>query len=180
MVKNKILGIILILIALIFLSSIIIFKMQISKLITVLQLESGGECIKDGVCIHEQSNLPVYIGVGIVFLTLSLGLYLIFFEKSQEYIEKTQKELISTLHETKKKQDEDEKFNFLLKALNEDEKKIIKSVKEQDGIEQSTLRIRTDLSKAKLSVVLSELEKKNLIKKVPIGKKNRIYIKTPF
>ena len=143
-------------------------------------IATGGSCIKEGKCIHEQSEIPIYIGVAIIFITMALGIYLLAFDRSQKYTENIQKELVSTLKETKKKQDKDENFEFLLKALNEDEKKVMMSVKEQDGIEQSTLRIRTNLSKTKLSVVLTELEKKNLIKKVPEGKKNKIYLKSAF
>jgi len=143
-------------------------------------IESGGSCIQNGKCLHEQSNLPVYIGIAIIFVTFALALYLIFFEKTKENTEKIQKEIVDTLKETKQKQDKDEKFEFLLKALNEEENKIMKTIKEQDGIEQSTLRIRTDLSKTKLSVLLSDLEKKNLISKVPQGKKNKIYLKNAF
>lgn len=180
MIKHKHLGLILIGISITFLIAIIIFKIQIENLTDAIMIATGGTCIKEGECIHEQSEIPVYVGVAIVFLTMALGIYLLVFDKSQKYAENIQQELVSTLKETKKKQDADEKFEFLLKALNEDEKKVMSSIKEQDGIEQSTLRIRTGLSKTKLSVVLTELEKKNLIKKVPEGKKNKIYLKNAF
>ena len=174
---NRKLGIVLILISIVFIVAIIIFKIQINSLVDTLMIETGGNCIQNGECLHEQNNLPVYTGVGIVFITLALGLYLIFFEKSQKYIQETQREIVGVLEQTKKKQDIDEKFEYLLRGLNEDEKKVINAVREQDGIEQATLRIRTDLSKTKLSVILSELEKKKLVKKVPHGKKNRIFLK---
>ncbi len=178
--NNKKIGWILISISFFFIISLIIFKIQVENLVDTLMIESGGSCIKGGICLHEQSDIPIYIGVAVVFVTLALGFYLIFFEKSQQVLAQTQKDIAQTLEKSKKKQDENEKFEFLLKALNEDEKKIIRAVKEQDGIEQATLRIRTDLSKTKLSVLLHELEKKSLIKKVPHGKKNRVHLKIPF
>ena len=64
-----------------------------------------------------------------------------------------------------------------MEGLDEDEKKVMQAVKEQDGISQSTLRYRTDLSKTKLSMVLKELEEKNLIAKVKKGKINNIFMK---
>jgi len=178
--ENKKLGIILIAISILFIIPLIVFKIQVNNLTDAVMIATGGSCIKEGKCIHEQSEIPIYIGVAIIFITMALGIYLLAFDRSQKYTENIQKELVSTLKETKKKQDKDENFEFLLKALNEDEKKVMMSVKEQDGIEQSTLRIRTNLSKTKLSVVLTELEKKNLIKKVPEGKKNKIYLKSAF
>ena len=180
MVNHKSLGSILIGIAIIFLISLIIFKLQINNLTHTLMKESSGSCIQNGKCIFEQSDLPIYIGIAIIFVTFALGLYLIFFERTKEKTEKIHKEIVDTLKETKQKNNEDEKFEFLLKALNEEEKKVMKAVKEQEGVEQSTLRIRTDLSKTKLSVVLSELEKKDLLKKVPQGKKNKVYLKNAF
>ncbi len=177
---NKKLGIILIAISLIFIIPIIIFKLQVNNLIDTLMIQSGGSCITEGQCAHEQSDLPIYIGISIAILTLALGTYLIFFDKTQKAIEKTQLSIVNALQETKKKQDKDENFEFLLKALNEDEKKIMRSLKEQNGIEQSTLRIRTDLSKTKLSVLLTDLEKKGLIRKVPEGKKNKVHLKNAF
>ena len=65
----------------------------------------------------------------------------------------------------------------MLTGLDEDEKKVLTAVKEQDGISQSTLKYRTDLSKTKLSVILSQLEKKGLIAKVKKGKTNDIFLK---
>ena len=67
-----------------------------------------------------------------------------------------------------------------MSALNDNEKKVMSIVREQDGIQQSTLRIRTDFSKAKLSAILTDLEKRSLIKKVEKGKKNLIFLKQDF
>jgi len=71
----------------------------------------------------------------------------------------------------------EDKFNFLMGALNEYEQKVIKAVREQDGITQATLRIRTDLSKTKLSFILADLEKKGLISKQIKGNTNQIFLK---
>src|SRR3989338_2821295 len=131
----------------------------------------GESCPSDPkICPHslrEKALIPINAGFVIAFGILSLGIYLIFFERSQ-------KELIKTLKEAKLGE---EKFNILLSGLDEDEKKVIKAVKEQDGITQATLRIRIDLSKTKLSIVLARLEKKGLIKKVVKGKTNQIFLK---
>ena len=181
--KSKKLGIVLIIIGVIFLVILILFKLQINNLIDLGMQASGGTCFLEnkGECIHEkigrQVSIPMYIGIGIIVATLSLGFYLIFFEKSQEVMQKTHEELIKNIGDVKKKEDKDEKFKYLLKGLDEHEQKVLNFVREQDGITQATLRIRADMSKTMLSFVLSSLEKKNLIKKVPKGKTNQIYLK---
>ncbi len=101
---------------------------------------------------------------------IALGLYLVFFEKSQ-------KEILSTLEKQKHIQVEEEKFDILLKGLSEDEKKVVNAVKEQDGITQQTLRLRTDMHKSKLSIVLDGMEKKGLIKRVEKGKTKQVFLK---
>jgi uncharacterized membrane protein len=112
----------------------------------------------------------VYLGLILISALLALGVYMIFFEK-------TQKEIVSVLENQKKIQTEEEKYELLLKGLNEDEKKVLNAVKEQDGITQETLRLRADMHKSKLSIILSGLEKKELIKKVQEGKTNKVFIK---
>ncbi len=65
-------------------------------------------------------------------------------------------------------------------GLNEDEKKILSAVKDQDGITQHTLGLRTDLHKSKLSIIVGILERKGLIKKEKKGKTNKIFLRVNF
>ncbi|MEK6937218.1 MAG: hypothetical protein AABW58_04060 [Nanoarchaeota archaeon] len=171
MINKKYFGFFLIIISLFFLVTTIIFAIQLDNVVDELMKLSGGICVVDGVCIHEQNNFPIYLGIASGALNLILGVYFIFENKAKS-------EITSFIEKDQKLKQKEEKFSFLLKGLNEDEKKIIQAVKDQDGISQSTLRIRTDMSKAKLSIVLSALEKKSLIKKVEDGKFNKIYLKT--
>ena len=53
----------------------------------------------------------------------------------------------------------------------------LKKTKEQEGITQNTLRFKVDMSKAKLSYVLQDLEKRGLIKRVKKGKTFEVYTK---
>ncbi|MFH1591742.1 MAG: hypothetical protein ABIB47_00030 [Candidatus Woesearchaeota archaeon] len=175
--NNKVLGMVLILLAVGFIAALVIFKIQVNDLTESLMIQSGGSCIQDGKCLHEQSNIPMYLGLGVILVTLVLGVYLLFFERGQKYIEKTHKELIGTLEKAEKSRDEDERFDILLKGLDDYEKKALVEVKKQPGIMQNTLRLRTDMSKAKLSIVLTELERRGLVKKISSGKTNKIYLK---
>jgi uncharacterized membrane protein len=62
-------------------------------------------------------------------------------------------------------------------GLNEDEKKILAAVKDQDGITQHTLGLRTDMHKSKLSIIVGMLEQKGLVKREKKGKTNQVFLK---
>ena len=162
---NKKLGIIIIGICILLGVILFSFKAQLDK-----QTETACGCVADSCPMEEKFSWPTYAGIIVLSILVALGIYLIFFEKSQ-------KEIISTLEKHKKVQTEDEKFNILLKGLDKEEKKIIKAVKEQDGITQQTLRIRTDLHKSKLSIVLDGLEKKGLVKRIPKKKTKQVFLR---
>jgi len=131
-------------------------------------------CFGEEECTKIESTLSLtHFVFGFIGFILALGVYLIFFSKGEESV-------LKRLEENKMKEWEDKKFEWILKGLDEFEKRVMKSIKEQQGITQSTLRIRTNLSKAKLSYVVQDLEKKNLIKRIKKGKTFSIYLKDKF
>ena len=175
---NKKLGYLIIAVGIVFIALLIVFKMQIDELTNSLMVLSGGACfLESGKCVHEQNFLPFIIGAAAILFTLGIGVYLILFSRTEKSFETAQKNILSRIGSAKSKELKEEKFKILLTGLDEDEKKVITAVKEQDGISQSTLKYRTDLSKTKLSMVLSQLEKKGLIVKVKKGKTNDIFLK---
>ena len=101
---------------------------------------------------------------------MELGAYLLFFEKSHQT-------LLKKLKEDSSLKSKEEKFNFILMGLNKHEKKVLSAIKEQDGITQSTLSIRTNLHKSKLSIIVGILEEKELIKKEKKGKTNQLFLR---
>jgi uncharacterized membrane protein len=60
--------------------------------------------------------------------------------------------------------------------LKEDEQAILKIVAEIEGIEQRKIQEITGFSKAKVSKILSELEKREVIRKEQVGRKNKIFL----
>ena len=166
---NKILGTILIVICVVIGFLIFSFNSQLDE-----HAEESCECTdmqEGGFCPMEtQTPWQTYLGIILVSAIAALGIYLIFFEKSQ-------KEIVSTLKNQKHIQVEGEKFDILLKGLTAEEQKVLKAVKEQDGITQQTLRLRTDLHKSKLSIVLDGLEKKGLIARKAKGKTKQVFLK---
>jgi uncharacterized membrane protein len=175
--NNKTLGIIivsaslLLIILLFFIRSMAIapYEAEIAK-----YTAAGEACPSEpGLCPHEQKStmqIPIFIAAALLLGVAALGLYLIFFEKSQQ-------EVISELRQQKEMKLGDEKFSILLKGLSAEEQNIIKAVKEQDGITQQTLRLRTDLHKSKLSILLDGLEKKGLIKREDKGKTKQVFLR---
>lgn len=60
--------------------------------------------------------------------------------------------------------------------LKEDEQAILKLVMEEDGMDQRKIQEITDFSKAKVSKIISELEKRGAVRKEQVGRRNKIYL----
>lgn len=163
--ENKKLGILMVAISLVFL----VFLIYFSNALSVKYVEIG--CFQTEECKEIHGVLSVtHIGFGFFGFMLALGFYLLFFNKTEEKI-------LKRLEDDKNKKIGEEKFDIILKALDEYEKKVLKAVKEQDGITQNTLRLRTNMSKAKLSYVLQELEKRGLVKRVSKGRTLEVWLR---
>lgn len=181
--NNKKVGVLIVILALILGGFLYFFRQQYVELqLSKVSTGPKGECIHPSgeTCPYEQINqvaFPTIIATAVIVLLGLLGIYLVFFEKSRVKLEEKHEEIIQTLAETKKKETEEEHFNILLQGLDDYEKKVLQAVKEQDGIGQNTLRLRTELSKTKLSMVLSQMEKKGLIAKIKKGKINEVFLK---
>ena len=175
---NKKIGFLLIFVAVLFAVILFIFKIYIDQLNDSLMALSNGGCfLESGKCVHERSFAPFVAGISAIIITMGFGAYLILFSKTAKSFEATQKNILKKISTAKNKELKEERFEILLEGLDEYEKKVMLKAREQDGISQSTLMYRTDLSKSKLSMVLSQLEKKNLITKVKKGKINNIFLK---
>lgn len=162
---NKKLGGVLFIIAIVLL---VIFLFVIRSLNQ--EIEALG-CYPNANCQKIETSLTiVHFAFGAFGFLFALGFYLLFFTKGEEAI-------VRRLEEDTKKKLGTEKLSILLKGLDEFEKKAFLAVREQDGITQNTLRLRVDMSKAKLSQVLAGLEKKGLVKREPQGKTLKVYVK---
>ena len=168
---NKQLGVILLIIGILLSLTIYGVKAKEDSIIREVVSDQGTCFLDDGTCLHEDRSTFFYImGWTLSAILMALGLYLMLFEKSQ-------KAIIGALENQKNIKVNEEKFEILLKGLSKDEQNIIKAVKEQDGITQQTLRLRTDLHKSKLSILLDGLEKKDLIARKEKGKTKQVFLK---
>lgn len=163
--ENKKLGVIFLIISFVFFAFLIYFNSNFLERADVLGCNPSEECVK-----IENSISMTHIAFGFFGFMLALGFYILFFNKTEERI-------LKRLEEHKNERTGEEKFNLILKALDSYEQKVMKAVKEQDGITQNILRLRTDMSKAKLSYVLQDLEKKGLIKRIKKGKTLQVFLK---
>ena len=131
---------------------------------------SALQCYPTNECQRVESLLGLsHIAVGLISFIGALGIYLLFFSTSEEAI-------LRRLEEEKSMKIEQDKFELIIKALDDTEKKVLRAVKEQNGITQSTLRYRVDLSKAKISQILTDFEKKHLIRRELKGKTYAVYL----
>jgi len=163
--ENKKLGLLLIVIGVLVGGIFIYYNSTLSE-----QSKEMG-CFDNKDCFAIERGLSIsHFAIGIFSFILALGFYLLFFNKTDEKIMKR-------LEDEKNKKIANEKFEWILKALDDHEKKVLKAVREQGGITQNTLRLRTNMSKAKLSYVLQELEKRNLVKRVKKGKTLEVWLK---
>lgn len=162
---NKKIGIIILIITVIL--GIIIFS--IINRLNATSKELG--CFPNKDCITIEKSLSIsHIAVGILSFAFALGFYLILFSKGE-------KAILDRLEKDERFKSREEKFNILLKGLDEFERKIINVVRNEQGITQNTLTLRVNLSKAKVSQVLTMLEKKDLIKRVKKNKTLAVYLR---
>lgn len=132
------------------------------------------QCYPTNECQRIESLLGLsHIAVGLISFIGALGIYLLFFSTGEEAI-------LKRLEEEKRMKIEENKFELILKAMDENEKNVLKAIKEQDGITQSTLKFRADLSKAKVSQILTDFEKKNLVKRESKGKTYAVHLTENF
>lgn len=70
----------------------------------------------------------------------------------------------------------EQEYNILKRALSADEKTILDEIKKAGEITQDSLRFRLDWSKAKVSTILTNLDKMGLIQRERIGKTYKVYL----
>ncbi len=135
---------------------------------------SSLQCYPTNECQRVESLLGLsHIAVGLISFIGALGIYLLFFSTSEEAI-------LTRLEQDKNIKIGHDRFELILKAMDDNEKNVLKAIKEQEGITQSTLKFRTDLSKAKVSQILTDFEKKHLVKREAKGKTYAVYLAENF
>ena len=128
-------------------------------------------CFQNAGCRTIETSLSlIHFAFGAFGFLFALAFYLVAFSKGEEAI-------VERLEKDSERKLGEEKYSILSKGLNEFEKKVMVILRQEEGITQNMLRLRVDMSKAKLSQVLQELEKKGLISRVPKDKTFQIFLK---
>jgi uncharacterized membrane protein len=180
--KTKHISIIIILVSIFFIVFSVITHLHIDAMyLNQMKEFTGSTCIlEDGTCIHKNPLEWLFLSSYVVgFLCLSFGIFL-YFDKSYVKLEEDLQKISENLRKVKELDDEERTFEFFLKSFSEDEKKILRCIKKQEGIWQSTLRIKLNYSKAKLSLLLQDLEKKGLISREKKGKTFKLFLTYNF
>jgi DNA-binding MarR family transcriptional regulator len=125
-----------------------------------------------GTCPQAVDNivLPDLTAVGIALLIALLGIYLV----RQDH---TSRSLASELKQRRTELSSDARWELISSVLTQDERSVVEAVRAQPGISQATLRLRTGQSKAKLSTLLAELERRGLVARTASGKTNEVHLR---
>ena len=163
--KNRAVGLIIIIIALLIGIIIYLFNKALTDIVSS-SCSHGPTCPMWG-SIEFQTNISLII----LIFVLAVGIYLFF--KEEEKVIKIKK--IKTPSEQKNITKED--YKNILSKLKKEERFVFETIiKEGSGIFQSDLIEKTNLSKVKISRILDKLEAKGLIERKRRGMTNFVVI----
>ena len=138
------------------------------------QLAKDEGCFKTNECNSLTYALNMsHLGIGLLFAFFSLGMYLIFFGRTEEA-------LLRQLEQQKTTLSKEDKLKLISTLLSANERKLFETILQHEGITQNTLRIKTELSKATVSQILSDFERKDIIRRELKGKTYSVYLKNVF
>ncbi len=175
--EQKKIGVILIIIGIVIGGFVYLAKLREDNYINEIIKETNSCYLTDGTCLHEDRDWTLHvIGWVMSFGLILFGIYIGFIDKTQKVLYEHQKKVSKALYDAKTK----DEFKAYISAFNDDEKRILKAVHEQDGIKQATLRFRTGMSKTALSLLLKNLEERKVISRKAAGKTNEVFLVKRF
>ena len=179
--NQKQIGIIIMIMGIILAGMIYAVKIREDQFIKNMIGNSGTCFLNDGSCLHADRDFTFYIvGEALSVAMIIFGAYLRFFDRTQQVLAEHQIKVSSALQEAKKAEKNKDEFGAFLSGFSDDEKKILLTVKDQDGIPQSTLRFKTGLSKTTLSLLLQSLEQRQIVSRKEKGKTKEVYLRKVF
>lgn len=166
--KNKIVGLIIIGIAILIGFITFSFNSALKKIVST-SCSHGVTCPMWGTI-----NFETNISIGIMIFVIIIGLYLVFFGKEEKIITKIK--TVKQSVEPKKFSKED--YNKILNNLQDFEKLVFEKILESEGtIFQSDLVDKTNLSKVNVTRILDKLEGRGIIERKRRGMTNVVILK---
>jgi DNA-binding MarR family transcriptional regulator len=181
--RQRQVGLLLLVIGVVLMFVIMLLKLQESFFISTVVTETGTCYLEDGTCLHEKASDSIWIyiiGGAIASALTFFGMYLAFFDKSEENVERHHKEISHSLQRAKEEERKKDEFKAFMAGFTLPEQKILKAIYEQDGIKQSTLRFKADISKTELSLLLKSLEERGFVRRKDSGKTKEVYFVKKF
>ena len=166
--RNRVVGILIIIIALLIGFIIYSFNQAMSNIVNT-SCSHGSSCPMWGT-IEFQTNLSA----GIMLFIIVVGLYLIFWSKEEKIVTK-----IKTFRpQVEPKKITKENYQKVMSGLNKEEKIILEKIIESQGtIFQSDLVDKTKFAKVKITRILDKLEGRDLIERKRRGMTNVVILK---
>ncbi len=119
-------------------------------------------------CMQATQSLSYSnIAVGFVSAVLSMGVYFLVFHRDTA-------ELLAK--ERARQRSREEQVELLGKVMAPGERALLSAVMKEDGILQSTLAYRTNLTPGRVSQVLSGFEEQGLVRRTPEGRSFRVHL----
>jgi uncharacterized membrane protein len=166
--KNRIVGILIIAIAVLIGFIIFSFNRALTDIINA-SCSHGATCPMWGT-INFQTNLSI----GIMAFVVLIGLYLIFFGEEERIVTRIKR--IKEQLEPKKITEGN--YRKIMSGLSPDEKTVLKKIIEAEGtVFQSDLAEKTKFNKVKVTRILDRLEGKQLIERKRRGMTNVVMLK---
>jgi uncharacterized membrane protein len=175
--NQKQIGVIAIIIGVLFAGFVYFGEAQKIETMDKIIMEQGSCYLEDGTCLHESKQGGFFVfGYVLSAALIILGVYIVFFDKTQKIILETQEKVSSALVEAK----EVDEFKAFLSGFPPDEREIISVVHDNEGIKQSTLRYKVGMSKTAVSLILKSLEERDIISRKELGKTKQVFIRKKF
>jgi len=178
--NQRAIGIVLIVIGVILAGLVFYMRTTDKANVAAFAAKTGSCYVDDETCLHDQANVRSTVGWMFSAALVVIGLILILMAKTERLISEQQVKVSSALESAAKTEKSKDELKAFLAGFSLDEQKVLRAIREQDGIMQSTLRFRTGMSKSTLSLMLTQFEKKGLISRKESGKTNKVYWRKVF
>ena len=166
--RNRIVGVLIVTIALLIGFIIYSFNAALSDIVND-SCSHGSSCPMWGT-IEFQTDLSI----GIMIFIIAIGLYLIFFGQDEKIITKIKR----VNRQVQPKKISKESYQKVMSELEKDEKEVLRNIIENNGtIFQSSLVDNTGFGKVRVTRILDKLESRGIVERKRRGMTNNIVLR---